>query len=230
MPASCEQAQEIGTTPEPLVVAEGGTQPDALVAEVLTDQARGQRDLLAQRHEGRGRNDGDGPFSAVVLDVLERTVAERVLLHVETRRLRSLDGVQGMQERAAADEQGSGDPDVRVHPLDDLQRATAALRIERELVAGEVRAPGKEREHLPDRGGLGVVADEDRRHPSPFLQVYWTSKPPSTTSSAPVTKEASSDARNAAAAATSDGCPTRPMGWSASSSARRLAGSAWLSR
>lgn len=51
------------------------------------------------------------------------------------------------------------------------------------------------------------------------------SRPPSTTSADPVTKEDSSEARNTAAAATSSGWPTRPMGWAASQAARAASGS-----
>ena len=92
-------------------------------------------------------------------------MAERVLLHVEEPgRLRCADRLERVQERSAADEERRRDADIRVDLGQELERLAARLGIERLFVEREVRALGEERERLTDGRGLGVVADEDRRH------------------------------------------------------------------
>ena len=88
-----------------------------------------------------------------------------MLLHVEeTGGLRRAHGLECVQEGAAADEERCRNADVRVDLGQELERLAAGFRVERLGVEREVRALGEERECFADGRGLGVVADEDRRH------------------------------------------------------------------
>jgi hypothetical protein len=62
-----------------------------------------------------------------------------------------------------------------------------------------------------DAGGE-LVAGEARRPMVRIARRHWAVQPPSTATSAPVTKLAASEARNAITSATSSGRPIRPMG------------------
>src|SRR5262249_29767533 len=143
---------------------------------------------------------------------------------------RGLDGLERVQECPAAEKQRRGHACVSVDLRQELERLAAGGGVEREPVQREVRALGQPRERLADRRGLGVVADEDRAHllslPAPR---YQASRPPSTVYEAPVTNEASSEARNATTAATSSGRPMRPIGCAPTTSRSASAGSSWLS-
>ena len=63
---------------------------------------------------------------------------------------------------------------------------------------------------LSRRAGAGASA---RRRSIPRSRAYFAVRPPSSTSSAPVISDESSEARNTTARATSSARPRRPMGW-----------------
>ena len=74
--------------------------------------------------DGRDRADEAGPGR--VDDVLERHVAERVLLDVEQAgRLRGADGLERVQQRPAADEERRRHADVGVDLGQQLERLAA---------------------------------------------------------------------------------------------------------
>ena len=79
-----DDLEQIGTLAEPAVVAERRPQADALAAQVLADQLRGERQLLAERNGWRLRKQRLHVASHwAVPDVAEHDVAVGVLLDVE---------------------------------------------------------------------------------------------------------------------------------------------------
>ena len=104
--------------------------------------------------------------SGRVADVAEDDVAVGVLLDVEERRAgERLDRVERVQERPAADEERARRLELLVQAREQLDAAARRLRFERAAVLRHVR-PEEAREPLADRGGLGVVADQQRRQRS----------------------------------------------------------------
>ena len=83
MAGLADDRQQVGAVAQPAVVAERRPQPDALAAEVLADQVRGERELLAERDRRRLGEDrlGVGAEGAVA-HVTEDDVAVGVLLDV----------------------------------------------------------------------------------------------------------------------------------------------------
>ena len=175
----------------------------------------------------------DEAGSGRVDDVLERHVAERVLLDVEEAgRLRRANRLERVEQRPPADEERRGHADVGVHLGQQLERLAARVRIERELVEREVRALGEERRapRRPQRSRCRSPTRIVAMCP-PSARRHQASRPPSTVYEEPVTNDASSEARNATTAATSSGRPIRPDRMQARPiSCSAAAGSSWLSR
>ena len=127
-------------------------------------------ELLAQRDVRRlGKHRLGLGALGLVAHVAEDDVAVGVLLDVEQRRAgERLDRVERVQERAAADEEGARRVELLVQPGEQRDAAAGRVGVERRAVLRHV-GPDEAREPLADRGGLGVVADQQCRHDALFI-------------------------------------------------------------
>ena len=160
MAGLADDLEQVGPVAQAAVVAERRPQPDALAAEVLADQLRGEAELLAER-DGRclGQHRLGVAALGAVAHVAEDDVAIGVLLDVEERRSgERLERVERVQERAAADEERAGRLELLVQAGEQGDAAAGRLRVEGAAVLRHV-GPDEAREPFADRGGLSVVAD-----------------------------------------------------------------------
>ena len=173
-----DDLEQVGAVAEPAVVAERRPEPDALAAEVLADQLRRHAQLLAERHRRRlGKHRLGLRTLGAIAHVAKHDVAVGVLLEVEERRARErLDRVERVQQRAAAEKEGARRLELLVQAREQTDASARRVRVERSAVLRHVRAD-EPREPLADRGGLRVVADQQRRHSHNLLPC-----PPSHTS------------------------------------------------
>ena len=167
-----DDLEQVGPVAQATVVAERCPKPDALTAQVLPDQLRCEGELLAER-DGRclRQHRLDVAADRAVVHILEDDVAIGVLLDVE--QLRSgerLECVEGVQERAPADEERAGRLELLVQAGEQGDATPGRLRVEGAVVLWHV-GPEKAGEPFTDRGGFSVIADEQGRHRPPSLVV-----------------------------------------------------------